>query len=57
MNYGKLKEVYFLENYSHIMCRKIRVHLYKIQFEKLGVINPKQAAEDYTHFEGVYDIR
>lgn len=45
-DYGKLKGILYLENYDHIMCRSIRVHKHKKQFERIGVIEPQKHAEE-----------
>jgi len=37
-NLGKIKRVYLLNDYSHIMSNKIRKHLEKRELEKLGIL-------------------
>ena len=48
---GKFKSIIVLENYNHIMSRKIRIYKIKKQFESIGVVNPLQAAIDYDSYK------
>jgi hypothetical protein len=41
--YSEIKTIYYIENYSHIMCKSIREYLYLKQFN--GILNKEQKSE------------
>lgn len=44
----KVKGFFLIGNYDHIMIERIRIHLYKKEFERIGVKDPEKAAKDFS---------
>ena len=46
--YGEIKSIIYIPDYSSIMIKKIRIHKYMLFFKSVGFDNAQEFAENYV---------